>query len=273
MKILFLKLILLSTPFFVYSENLEVGWPDSPMGAFLDYESTIADLIVYLFEWGVVLSVTVMTATVFYLSLQYMTSMGSPDKINLVKERLASVFAGLMLLMGSWIILNLINPELTQIQGLRFIDYVSKEIDISGVTPEEADEKLCDYVIVSYYTGQTETRLYTFIERGEFKGNLGEGEQQVVISPFSSLACKKGGGNLEDDLTEEGDIKFSFARIVRSPQPGYICPLDCAADITQQCEGEIRIDWEDYQHNFCYDRRGHGHIPWTAKYLATSKDH
>lgn len=45
--------------------------------------------------------------------VQWLTSAGNPTKINEAKERITSALLGLLIILGSWLILQIINPDLT----------------------------------------------------------------------------------------------------------------------------------------------------------------
>ena len=46
----------------------------------------------------------------------YLTSVGNPAKMKEAKDRVVWALGGLTLLLGSWLILNTINPQLTKLQ-------------------------------------------------------------------------------------------------------------------------------------------------------------
>lgn len=45
--------------------------------------------------------------------VQWLTSAGNPSKITEARERITSALLGLLIILGSWLILQVINPELT----------------------------------------------------------------------------------------------------------------------------------------------------------------
>jgi len=94
---------------------LEVAWPNSPAGTPLNDTSNLTDLIKYLYEWGIAIGGLAVFIALVIAGFQYLTSMGDPGKMKEAKERITSAFLGLVLLLGSWLILNTINPGLTTV--------------------------------------------------------------------------------------------------------------------------------------------------------------
>lgn len=48
--------------------------------------------------------------------IQYLTSAGSPTAISDAKDRIKSALLGLLLILTSWLILQVVNPELTTLR-------------------------------------------------------------------------------------------------------------------------------------------------------------
>jgi len=100
---------------------LQVEWPDSPgipNGTSLDPNSELPQLIRYLYEWGIALGGLAVFVVLVYAGFQYLTSAGSPAQMTEAAERIKSAVIGLVLLLGSVLILNTINPELTTFKPL-----------------------------------------------------------------------------------------------------------------------------------------------------------
>lgn len=141
-KVLFLLIFL---GIFFVSFNilaLEVDWPPSPVGTRLTDESTLTQLVQYLYEWGIALGGLAAFVALVIAGFYYLTSMGDPGKIREAKDRINSAVLGLILLMGSWIILHEINPELTTLTTPT-LEPKSVETDYSMFME---DEKPCDFV-------------------------------------------------------------------------------------------------------------------------------
>jgi len=126
---LFLKInpllfaLLIIIPFSLFSISLamlEVDWPPSPMGTDLKKECgslptstcNFSVLTKYIYEWGIGLGGLATFISFVIGGFQYITSMGDPAKLADAKDRIKSAFFGLILLLGSFVILNTINPQL-----------------------------------------------------------------------------------------------------------------------------------------------------------------
>lgn len=103
--------------------ELLVEWPDSPgipTGTSLDEDSELQHLIKYFYEWAVALGGLAVFIVLVFAGLQYLTSAGNPAQITEAKGRIQSAALGLVLLLGSLLILNTINPQLTTLGELTF---------------------------------------------------------------------------------------------------------------------------------------------------------
>ena len=94
--------------------KLEVDWPNSPMGTKLTGES-LTNLIQYLYEWGIGIGGFLAFIALIIAGFQYLTSVGNAGKMSDAMSRIRSAGMGLVLLFGSFLILNTINPQLTDL--------------------------------------------------------------------------------------------------------------------------------------------------------------
>jgi len=97
---------------------LQVDWPDSPLGTPLNEGSELPQLIQYLYEWGIALGGLAAFVALLIAGFQFLTSAGNPTSMSEAKGRMQSAGIGLVLLLGSWLILYTINPELTTFKPL-----------------------------------------------------------------------------------------------------------------------------------------------------------
>ena len=132
-KILIFIILLgiLRVGFFSRAELL-VDWPDSPGGTSLDKNSDLSTLIKYLYEWGIGLGGLFLFVSLLIAGFQYLTSAGEPVKISEARERIKSAGLGLVLLLGSWLILHTINPD--------FVAFNTEKLDLDKAF-QECDEK------------------------------------------------------------------------------------------------------------------------------------
>lgn len=93
--------------------KLELNWPKSPMGSSISSCTDLTAFIKYFYEWGIILGGLVAFIALVLAGFQYLTSVGDPAKMADARNRILSAVAGLVLLLSSFIILNVLNPELT----------------------------------------------------------------------------------------------------------------------------------------------------------------
>jgi hypothetical protein len=92
-------------------------WPDTPTGYSFPDEG-IPELIRYFYEWAIALGGLLVFVALLIAGFQYMSSTGNPAMMQEAKDRIKSAFIGLALLLGSWLILNTVNPQLTRFPEL-----------------------------------------------------------------------------------------------------------------------------------------------------------
>jgi len=97
------------------SSKLNVDWPNSPLGTPLTENSGLTELVKYLYEWLISLGGLAAFIALIYAGIIYLTSAGNPTQTKNAKDHLKSAAFGLVLLFGTFIILNTINPQLTKI--------------------------------------------------------------------------------------------------------------------------------------------------------------
>jgi len=132
-------------------KRMQTIWPATPGGFYLTVDSTITDLARYLYEWGIALGGLVAFIALLIAGFAYMTSVGDPGKMKEAMDRIKSAFLGLTLLLGSWLILHTINPDLTTFREIKFDPGVVKQpspLDLEGL---EAAAEPCKFGI--YFEG------------------------------------------------------------------------------------------------------------------------
>lgn len=97
------------------SAALNVAWPQSPFGTELR-EDSLTILVKYLYEWGISIGVLAAFIALVIAGFQYLTSAGNAIKMKDAMSRIQFAVIGLVLLLGSVLILNTINPQLTQLK-------------------------------------------------------------------------------------------------------------------------------------------------------------
>jgi len=99
---------------------LEVDWPISPLGTNIEEaltpEGGLPKLVQYFYEWLIFLGGLATFIVLVIAGFQYLSSAGNTEKMRDAKSRIQSAGFGLILLLSSVLILNTINPQLTQLR-------------------------------------------------------------------------------------------------------------------------------------------------------------
>jgi len=181
-KIILLISVLVILTFALEVFALEVGWPKSPgiPGVNLTDDSNLADLIRYFYEWGIAFGGLAVFIALVIAGFQYLTSMGNPALMKEAKDRITSALLGLVLLLGSWLILNTINPQLTnlyipsydlKIDLAKIETSIREEYDnVSKEVKEASEVGPCDSVKVTYTYDEGSISGERDIEAGSYVG-------------------------------------------------------------------------------------------------------
>ncbi len=106
LSLIFLLLII-STPVFA----------DVQIGEFvITDESTPEEIISYIFQILVGIGTLIAVAMVVMAGVEWMTSDGNPGKIDGAKTKIKNALLGVGVLLGSYLIINTINPQIANIQ-------------------------------------------------------------------------------------------------------------------------------------------------------------
>jgi len=141
-KIFFLFILI---ELFAFSKvfALETAWPTSPMGTDLTDSSSLTEMVKYFYDWGIAIGGIATFIALLFAGFLYLTSTGDPARLREAKDRIVSAFTGLVLLLGSWLILNTINPELTILRSPSFEPPgIPSPLNLVDLTKQ----KSCDYV-------------------------------------------------------------------------------------------------------------------------------
>ncbi len=131
------------------SNATQVEWPTAPItGAEINENSELHDLIAYFYGWGISIGVIITFVMIVIAGIEYMLSAATanPGLGGKALGRIKSAILGLILLLSSWLILNTINPQITQLQPLPNLwdtdDLVSDLISMGRVL-----EPPCEFVL------------------------------------------------------------------------------------------------------------------------------
>ncbi len=181
-KLFLLSLILFISPLLVKGWEMQTDWPDSPGGVELTSESGVAELVAYFYEWGIVIGVIIFFGILIFSGLEYITSAGNPDKLKGARKRMVSGFAGVLLLLGSYLILNAINPDLTEIRMVTFSDQPIGSIEFS--TGFDNPERMCEFAFVTVHQEDQHSHPETYFLLP------GMSVATADVTPEKSIACR-----------------------------------------------------------------------------------
>lgn len=84
-----------------------------------------------IYKWAISIGALVATIMILYGGLMYLMSAGNATKIEEAKSRITSALLGLFLILGSYTLLYLINPDLVRFKSLKILaikpEYVGEE--------------------------------------------------------------------------------------------------------------------------------------------------
>jgi len=118
------------------AQNLEIDWPDLPGIQTPEQINTpLSVFFKYLYNLGIIIAGALCFVMAVWGGLRYILSRANPGKMKDAREQVSFAFLGLMLILGSWMILNTINPDLTLLAPPTprdFDDYMPLPPDVSG---------------------------------------------------------------------------------------------------------------------------------------------
>ncbi len=276
-KISIISLLVFASNVYAEGVDLEVDWPSSPAGTQLTGEATIDQLVLYLFEWAMAVGAVLLFGSLVYASFHYIVSSGDPNKLSGAKRKVGAAFGGFALLLASWMLLSVLDPELAIISEVGTTERQMEE-DAAAIADQiseiEEENRLCDYALVDYLdqaeAAVEEKDRITLLFRKDLKSQM--------LKPHSSIACKSE-QNMEEDALD-GTIKFIEAEPVSRHETGY--KPDCEEKLNCQQggfgEGQVchavfgegePLKEEEIQ--YCYTERqfpvGIGYRPGRTAYL------
>ena len=145
-------------------------------------------MVKYFYEWTIAIAGLAVFFILVMAGFQYLTSVGDPAKMKDATGRIKSALLGLVLLLSSYLILNLINPGLTTLKMPEVevpTDTLPGVGDIGPPNLSEPCEKAIAYSLTNYRGAETSIR------RGDSE----------------SLLISKDSGSLKFFYIDEGEEK------------------------------------------------------------------
>jgi hypothetical protein len=149
--------ILLISPVFAAIQYPEIG------GVNINEEGTsAATYVFYLFNLAIATGAFIAGAVLFAAGIDYVSARGEPAKLDSAKNKIKNAFLGLTILLAAFMILNIINPQLTNIK----ISQLEKTPDKEIVIPEGSGIYLYDSV--NYVSSENEEPVRVIKTMGGF---------------------------------------------------------------------------------------------------------
>lgn len=97
--------------------NLEYTYPPLPgTSQTITINSTLGEVIKYVLGIVILIGGLVAFLSLIYAGISYLTSSGQPEKLREAKNRIFNSFLGLIILIGSYLVLLTVNPQLLIVQ-------------------------------------------------------------------------------------------------------------------------------------------------------------
>ncbi|MBU3918658.1 pilin [Patescibacteria group bacterium] len=99
-----------------FAQNLEIDWPDLPGVQTPEQINTpLSVFFIYLYSLGIITAGLLSFVMIVWGGIRYILAGANPGKMKDAREQVSYAFLGLMIILGSWMIVNTINPDLTQL--------------------------------------------------------------------------------------------------------------------------------------------------------------
>ncbi|MBI2038525.1 MAG: hypothetical protein HYT19_01205 [Candidatus Nealsonbacteria bacterium] len=98
----------------------EINWPTLPGGLTIDNKTTLPELITYFFNFSIAISGILAFAMLIYGGVRYVSSVGNPAIQKDARDIISSAILGLLLLLASVLLLQIINPDILTLKNLNF---------------------------------------------------------------------------------------------------------------------------------------------------------
>lgn len=143
--------------FFIASSALAAIEYPTIAGITISESTSAAEYLIYFFNLAVAAGTFIAVIMVIMAGIEWVTSSGNPGKVESAKSKLTNTVFGVMVLLGCYLVLNAINPQLTNIK----IGDLSCEHGIVVLAKQASDGKIDQKCIDSNQTDIVDTILST----------------------------------------------------------------------------------------------------------------
>jgi len=126
----------------VFTPQIEIPGSGYQPGTEVEIKpDTFADYLTTFYNWAVGAIIVIGIVMIMFAGFQWVMAAGSAPKISAAKERIFSAIIGILLAVGSYALLNFINPSLTRLRGLTLETVAPQqgELFISGKCGSEGE--------------------------------------------------------------------------------------------------------------------------------------
>jgi hypothetical protein len=116
-KLSFISYLFLTIPGISAALDLQLNYP-TINGRTLSLGMNLNELIIWFYYFMVSIAGLASFVMIVVGGISWLTSAGNPSKTTDAKERIFSALLGLLLVLSSWIILKLVNPDLLILKNL-----------------------------------------------------------------------------------------------------------------------------------------------------------
>lgn len=109
---IFILLLSLLAPLFAGALPLNLDYPELPGGLDLNQDQSLADMVAWFYIFLVTVSGFAAFIMIAWGGVQWMSSQGNPTQTTEAKDKIQKALLGLLLVLASFLILQIINPEL-----------------------------------------------------------------------------------------------------------------------------------------------------------------
>ena len=112
--LLFFSILSLLLPALSIAGNISLNLNYPSFGGFdLDEKQNLNEIIAWFYYFIIAIAGLAVFAMLVWGGVSWLTSAGNPTRTSEAKDRISSALLGLLIILGSYLILRLINPELT----------------------------------------------------------------------------------------------------------------------------------------------------------------
>lgn len=229
--------LLLASPVLAADNNLVAGIPK---------DASAAELIAYFFDLGIAIGAFIAVVIIVMAGIEWMTSGGNPGKVESAKDKIKNTLLGVVILFGCYLILGVINPELTNIKINKL--YCSQGIAVMAKITKDGKETVRQTCITQSLTNYkdigeiTSTLDWNFLANSLLSVYTYSGENYT--GTLTEFSCENGGcsGNF-GDISGSKSIYFLWRSVglylFDQPgfKPGSKMPLPLSSSISNLASG------------------------------------